>query len=76
MTSSGLAYVSMPGIATYTSTKAMVSNFSEALSFEVSDHIDVTCWDAGPAFTNLGNGEHPPAAISLTAEKAVYGVLT
>ena len=65
----------MPGIATYSATKAMVSNFSEALHFEVRDKIDVTCWEAGPCYTNLGNGEHPPAAITMTAKKAVSDVL-
>ena len=65
----------MPGIASYSATKAMVSNFSEALHFEVRDKIDVTCWEAGPCYTNLGNGEHPPAAITMTAKKAVSDVL-
>ena len=65
----------MPGIASYCVTKAMCSAFTEALSFEVRDKMDVTCWDAGPAFTNLGNGEQPPKAISLTASQAVEDIL-
>ena len=73
--SSGLANVTMPGIASYCATKAMVSNFMEAFSFEVRDKIDVTVWEAGPCYTNLGNGEQPPAAITMTAEKAVRGAL-
>jgi len=76
VTSSGLSQISMPGIASYCATKALVSNFTEALHFEVRDQVDVTCWEAGPCFTNLGQGKHPPKAISLTAEKAVRGVLT
>lgn len=55
--SSGLANVTMPGIASYCATKAMVSNFMEAFSFEVRDKSDVTVWEAGPCYTNLGNGE-------------------
>ena len=35
VTSSGLANVAMPGIASYSATKAMVSNFTQALHFEV-----------------------------------------
>ena len=55
--SSGLANCTMPGIANYSATKAMVSNFMEAFHFEVRDKIDVTVWEAGPCYTNLGNGE-------------------
>lgn len=55
----------MPGIATYSATKALVTNFTESLHYEVNDWIDVTCWDCGPCYTNLGeNGQHPPKAIT------------
>lgn len=37
VTSSGLSQISMPGIASYTSTKAFVSNFTQALHYEVRD---------------------------------------
>ena len=73
--SSGLANVSMPGIASYSATKALVSNFMEAFSFEVREKIDVTVWEAGPCYTNLGNGEQPPAAITMKSDKAVRDVL-
>jgi len=36
-TSSLAANLSMPGVATYCGSKALVSKFSEALSFEVRD---------------------------------------
>ena len=55
--SSGLANTTMPGIASYCATKIMVSNFAESLYYEVKDKIDVTLWEPGPCFTNLGQGE-------------------
>lgn len=75
VTSSGLANISMPGLASYCATKAMVSNFGQALHFEVRHKIDFTVWEPGPCFTNLGQGEHPPKAITLTSEKAVDGIM-
>ena len=72
--SSLIAYIAMPGVASYSATKAMVSNFTEALSFEVREKIDVTCWEPGPCDTNIfPNGESP--AIKLTPRKAVSDVL-
>ena len=65
----------MPGIASYDATKALVSNFMEALHFEVREKIDVTVWEPGPCFTRIGGDEQPPKAITLTAEKAVRNVL-
>lgn len=73
--SSGLANTTMPGIASYCATKIMVSNFAESLYYEVKEKIDVTLWEPGPCFTNLGQGEQPPKAITLTAEKAVRDAL-
>ena len=75
VTSSGLAKISLPGIAAYCATKAMVSNFAQALHFEVRHKIDVTDWEPGPCYTNLGTGEAPPKAITLTAQKAVDGAM-
>ena len=54
-----MSKVSMPGLATYTATKAFVSNFIQALHYEVRSTVDVTCWDCGPTLTNLFGNEPP-----------------
>jgi len=75
-TSSILANLSMPGLASYCATKAFVSNFMESLHFEVRHFLDVTCWEPGPCSTNLfADGTEPPSFVKLTAEKAVRGLL-
>jgi len=63
----------MPGLATYCGSKALVSTFSEALSFEVRDKIDVTTWELGPASTNLfeKEKEKPPGCFTLSAKRSV-----
>ena len=53
VTSSGLANISMPGIASYCATKAMVSNFGQSLYFEVRHKIDFTVWEPGPCYSNI-----------------------
>jgi len=75
VTSSVLANISMPGLASYCATKAMVSNFAQALHFEVRHKIDFTVWEPGPCYSNIMQGETPPKAITLTAEKAVDGIM-
>ena len=47
-TSSILARTSIPGLASYSATKAMTSNFMEALNYELRHKIDVTVWEPGP----------------------------
>lgn len=75
-TSSVLAHGKMPGIAAYTATKALVSNFMESLHFEIAHFCDVTCWEPGPCQTNLfENGTQPPKGVTITAQKAVAAVL-
>lgn len=69
-----LSQISIPGIASYSATKAFVTNFMQALHFEVRDRVDVTCWNCGPCSTNLGH--EAPSSMCLTPEKAVRGVLT
>ena len=80
ITSSGLANATWPGLALYCSSKALVSAFSNCVHFEAKDKIDVTCWEAGPSPTNLGNQrengkEKPPAFIMSSCEDAVRGAL-
>ena len=75
VTSSIAAYLTWIGAATYSSSKACISAFSEALHFEVKDKMDVTCWELGPAYSNIVE-ETPPSCVTLTAKKAVSHVLT
>ena len=72
----------MPTISPYCATKAMVSNFTESLHFEVKEWIDVTCWVPGGVDTTIfnngidGGANPPPKWTMLSAEKAVGGVLS
>ena len=75
VTSSVLANISMPGLAAYCATKAMVSNFGQALHFEQRHKIDFTVWEPGPCDTNLFTEERPPKALTLTSKKAVLGIM-
>jgi len=77
MTSSVIAGFSLPNLAGYSATKAMVSNFAQALHYEVKHHIDVTAWEPGPCSTSLfdASGTPPPTTIAMTPQKAVRGIL-
>ena len=60
-----MAYISIPTVSSYCATKAMVSNFTEALHYEVKDMIDVTLWEPGGIKTKiftqgLDKGANPP----------------
>ena len=79
VTSSSLANVAMPGLSAYCTTKAMVSTFAEALSFEIREWADVTAWELGPCDTNLFS-ELPAEdmkfrSLMKTPPQAVAGVL-
>ena len=53
ITSSGMSGLPIPGVTTYSCTKSLVSNFGEALHFEVRHKIDVTVWEAGSTDTKI-----------------------
>ena len=82
ITSSVLAYISLPTLSSYCATKAMVSNFAESLHYEVKEMIDVTLWEPGVVKTkifeeSLDKGANPPPKCqTLTCENAVAGVLS
>ena len=58
LTSSMLSTIPLPGLSMYTATKAFVTNFAEALHYEIRHLVDVTSWECGPTYTNLfGEGE-------------------
>ena len=72
LTSSLGAHFAIPTVQGYCWTKAAVSNFFTALSYEVSDKIDVLVWE--PAVTRTKISEENKKA-STTPETAVKGVL-
>jgi len=47
ITSSVISHVAAPGLVAYSTTKAAVSFFSEALHYELKDKVDVMAWDSG-----------------------------
>jgi short-subunit dehydrogenase len=65
----------MPGLSSYCGTKALVSNFGEALSFEVREYMDVLVWDCGHVDTKLVK-DGPTNCFTMTPAGAVSGMLT
>ena len=51
--SSGISGMPIPGVATYSCSKSLVSNFGQALHYEVRDKIDVTVWEPGSTDTKI-----------------------
>ena len=73
ITSSGFSRLPTPGFASYCATKALVSTFGEAFSYEVQDRIDVLAWDCGSVTTNLNKSK---GSFTMTPERAVDGALS
>ena len=66
----------LPGDASYTASKAMVSSFMNALHFELRDRIDATVWEPGLCQTNIfEEGEKPPNLLTTSSRKAVSDAL-
>ena len=74
ITSSIAAQTLMPGIASYSATKAAVSNYGECLNFELERNVDVTVWEPGYVNSNIHLAP-PPKTITLDADVAVADVL-
>jgi len=53
LTSSVISHVAAPGLGTYSSTKAAVATFFDALHFETKGKIDIMSWDCGSVATKL-----------------------
>ena len=53
VTSSQASDVIMAGSASYSSSKALVSNFCEAVHFELKKNVDVTVWTPGSVSSNI-----------------------
>ncbi len=71
VTSGGLAYLPMPGILSYCSSKIAVSRFCEATAEEVrSSGVDVMAWEAGPVNTALNPMN---STFNLSCKTAVKG---
>ena len=53
ITSSIASKIEFPGSQTYSATKLLVSNFGEAIHYEVSDRIDVLSWTPAGVRTKI-----------------------
>ncbi len=71
ITSSFLAQKPTPGLVSYSSTKAAVTFFAEALSYEVDDKIDVMGWDCGSVVTKANCFQE--GGINMSPKQAVDG---
>ena len=61
-----------PGLATYSSTKAAVATFMDALHFETYGKIDIMSWDCGSVSTKLNTFE---LGFRTSTKTAVRGCL-
>ena len=75
LTSSYAADVVFAGGASYSATKAMVSNFGEAVHYELKTNVDVTVWEPGMVHSNI-HIKDPPNAMTMKTDKAVSDILT
>ena len=64
----------MPCNASYSATKALVSNLGMSLYYELKSNIDVTTWEPGFVESNI-HVKPPPASITLKTPKAVSDIL-
>ena len=67
ITSSISASIQMPGIAAYPATKAAVSNFGEAIHYDLQKNVDVTVWEPGFIKTKILVSP-TPSSMMLTTE--------
>ena len=74
MTSSGASSTPIPGVSMYSCSKALVSNFGEALHFEVRHKIDVMVWESGSTDTKINDGTDK-SIWELPTKKSVEGCL-
>ena len=75
VTSSGLASVPVPGIATYSAAKSFSSYIAEALHIELKDKIDVISFQCGEVHTKLLGAGQKKAFHIITTERATGGSL-
>ncbi len=72
ITSSVISQCPAPGLSAYSSSKAAVSQFAEALHYEIKDKIDVMAWDCGSVATKLNTFK---VGFRTTTNTAVAGAL-
>ena len=75
ITSSLGAHYLWPGKASYSATKAAVSNYGECLNFELERNVDVTVWEPGYIVSNIHFIRLPGRFITLDTDVAVADVL-
>ena len=76
ITSSISCYLIRPGSASYAATKMMISNFGEAVHYELKANVDVTVWEPGYISTTMIHTANPPSCLLVPTTKAVADVLT
>ena len=69
LTSSVISHVAAPGIGIYSSTKAAVATFTEALHYETKGKVDIMSWDCGSVSTKLNTFEQGFRTSTRTAVK-------
>ena len=74
-TSSTAAHMIFAGNASYSATKAMVSNFGESVYYELRENVDVTVWEPGMIESNF-HLARTPGFLTKTTESAVSDILT
>jgi len=74
-TSSTAAHMIFAGNASYSATKAMVSNFGESVYYELRENVDVTVWEPGVIESNF-HLARTPGFLTKTGESAVSDILT
>ena len=65
----------LPPHGTYGATKIAISNFGEALHYELKQNVDVLVWEAGYIHSNI-HRDPPPKLLTLNTDKAVSDVLS
>ena len=65
----------MAGSASYSSSKALVSNFCEAVQFELKKNVDVTVWTPGSVSSKIHVIIGESSIYTVRTEKAVADVL-
>ena len=73
-TSSMAANLFMSGNSSYSSTKAMISNYGESIHYELKANIDVTVWEPGMVHSNI-HLKDPPVHMTIETKKAVTDIL-
>ena len=58
----------------YSASKAAMSNFGEAIHFELKKNVDVFVWEPGYIYSNF-HLQEPPSKLTVQTDKAVFDAL-